>query len=192
MRELIGAIVLMSAATQVSAGGVEATDDGRILLLDGEKGLFLASSDTAIRLNVELPINGAGFLAEQIVEGDFGDVYDATDQLRYSDVLLAQEGDRAAIVVAYAEYHIDENCFTSTLAKFTMPASQALEDVKISSDDWVDVVRDACLEPFEDGLPVYGLRAGGRLAQMKGDTETVIWTIGDLSLIHISEPTRPY
>ena len=102
MRDFIGAIVLISAATQVSAGGVVATDDGRILLLDGEKGLFLASSDTTLRLNIELPINGAGFLAEQIVEGDFGDVYDATDQLRYSDVLLAQDGDSAAIVVAYA------------------------------------------------------------------------------------------
>jgi len=185
MRELIGAIVLMSAVTEVSAGGVEATGDGRILLLDGEKGLFLASSDATIRLNVDLPINGASFLEEQIGEGDFGDIFDATDQLRYSDVLLAREGDSSAIVVAYAEYHIDENCFTSTLAKFTMPAPQALEDVKISSDDWVDVARDACLEPFEDGLPVYGLRAGGRLAQMKGDTERVIWTIGDAAEVEV-------
>ncbi len=176
---LIAVVGLMASTMGAFAGGVDATKDGRVLILDKSGGLFLASSDKTIRLDVEMPTNGAEFLQEQMAEGDFGDVLDAMDHLRYSDVMLAQDGADRALVVSYTEFHIDENCFTSTLTKFTIPTDQTLDEVKITSDDWVDLARSSCLEPFEDGLPTYGLKAGGRLAQVNGDTERVIWTVGD-------------
>lgn len=176
---LMGLAVLAGAGSPLMADGVAATQDGRILVLDNDGALFLAGSDTTKQLVVEMPINGADFLLDQLDEGDFGDVLDATDHLRYSDVMLAQDGKNIVLIVSYTEFHIDENCFTSTLAKAVLPEAQSLDDVKITTDDWIDVARDTCLEPFEDGLPIYGLKAGGRLAQVSGSTDHVIWTVGD-------------
>ncbi|MDA8586005.1 hypothetical protein N9L47_06985 [Rhodobacteraceae bacterium] len=180
MRNLTGLLAVILTTSAVVAGGITATDDGRILLLDRSAGLFLVNSDETIRLDVELPRNGANFLQEQLDEGDFGNVLDASEQLRYSDVMIARDGANRALVVSYTEFHIDESCFTSTLAKYVLPAGQVLDDIKITSDDWIDLARASpCLEPFEDELPTFGLKAGGRVAQYDGDTEKVIWSVGD-------------
>ena len=76
--------------------------------------------------------------------------------------------------------------------------------VKKLTKDLIDTNSLSILSPYryrhfsadgEDGFVENGIRLGtilGRKLQVRGESRETKWTRKDLSLIHISEPTRPY
>ncbi len=173
------ATVYMPLETAEYAGGIDATEDGDVLLLDRVGAMFLVNLDGQRRLDVVPPENGIDALEAQVEEGRFGAARVDLKWHRYNDVLIARDGVRTSLVVSYTEWHPERFCFTSTLATYTLPEDTSLEDVSIARDDWTVLMRtEPCMEPFETGSAIYGLEAGGRLAQKAGDVSHVIWTVG--------------
>lgn len=162
------------------AGGMAALDGRSLLVLDREGRLYHVDGDAVRRLEVTAPDNGVAALRGQLEAGRFGAMTVNFAWVRFNDVLHVRDGTRAWLLASYTQWHPEELCATSTLARVEVPAQERPEQWRIADRDWQVVMRtNPCLKPFTPADAteiIHGLEAGGRLA-LAGGTR-VIWTTG--------------
>ena len=154
--------------------GVELTlqatfdSDGALLAHQAEY-----SIDRAFTLPMPQP-RGAGFLGSCTATGGGGD----------SEVYTA--GNATADVGRFVTLADDEKVYllTAALSPATFPSGFAMAAAGSADDTEIDI----------DGASTFALKRGMRFTI--GSSDTTVYTVAEdvaaLSLIHISEPTRPY
>ena len=136
------------------------------------------------------------------------------DAIRQSLLETAPEGhlvEAAGIRVQRARFLIDQNLTMPELGvawladRLGVSVRTLQEDFRTSGQSCTEVIRECRLRRVHDRLRRYGLRRGETIAAIAlsaGFNDISYFnrtfrsmfggTPGDLSLIHISEPTRPY
>ncbi len=160
------------------AGGISATGDGtEVLIMDRVGTLFHVVDSEVTQLAVSPPDNGIIPLQDQLESGDFGRATVDFKWFRYNDVLHVQGTETDWLLTSYTEWHPEDFCFNSALARLPLAPGTNPQDWQATAADWEVITRTApCLEPFERGKAIKALEAGGRIVQR--DADTVIWTSG--------------
>ncbi|ABD57147.1 PQQ-dependent sugar dehydrogenase [Jannaschia sp. CCS1] len=171
--------VFLPSQTADYAGGIDAVNQGQVVLLDRLGSFFLVSPDTVSEIAIEAPENGLDALRAQLAAGELGNATVEFKWFRFNDILVARNGETDMLLVSYTEWHPERRCFTSTLSGYQIAHDVVWQDLSVTQDDWRVVARtEPCLDPLPDGEAIFGLEAGGRLAQQPGESSSVFWTTG--------------
>ncbi len=158
------------------AGGMSNDNVGGVLIVDLEGKVFRFWEGRIERLDIVTPNSNVDTLRRQLKDGDLGNTQINFGHFRYNDILVHASGEDYFLLVSYSEWHAENRCFTSTLAKAPLPAGDPSEWI-ISEEDWTIVTRtQPCLQLYESGFGIRGAEAGGRIIS-RSDTE-VLWTSG--------------
>ena len=102
--------------------------------------------------------------------------------IRYNDLLLFEDGERRGLLASYTEFHAEEACFTSNVARLDFSTfAKSIDDVKAGPGDWTIIYRSKpCLKLKTRHNAVEAHMAGGRMALL--NPSTVILTVGDFHM----------
>lgn len=162
-----------------TSGGMTTIDGTSLLIVDRLGGFHHVQRGVVTPVRISPPDNHVAALRTQLEAGQFGKSQVNFAWMRYTDVLHVRHAGRAWLIVSYTEWHPEEKCFTTTLARLEVPAGQP-PGAWTSKTPWEVVARtQPCLRPFtyeENSDMIMGLEAGGRLAVLDG--ARIAWTTG--------------
>lgn len=159
-----------------AGGGISADGSGGVLIMDSEGRVFRLSQGHTKRIDVIVPNSNVDALKRQLKDGALGNIDIQFSQFRYNDILLHSSDSNSYLLISYSEWHEDQLCYGSTLAKSPLPSSDP-STWSIQENDWEIIFRtEPCLKPFTLGIGIRGAEAGGRMVSWS-NTE-VLWTSG--------------
>lgn len=113
-----------------------------LLLITYDGAIFLASHDEIERTQVEPPSNGLEEYIAAAESDKYKNLQHKFSYFRYNDILYYAEDGEHGLIISYSEWHADEDCYGTTIARLELPAGiESIMEVKATDDDWIVVYR---------------------------------------------------